>query len=78
MVEDVPDHDSAKLPKRDAPAAKLMLRPQGRAVHVEQRAVEVEEGGGSRVQVVAPGLPVQRIHLLWGLVQIERALMLSG
>jgi hypothetical protein len=78
MVEDVPDDDPAKLPQRDAPTAKLVLGPQRRAVHIEQRAVEVEEGGGSRVQVVAPGLPVQRIHVLWGLVPFQRAFMLSG
>jgi hypothetical protein len=47
MIEQVPNDDPAELPNGDAPTAKLVFGPQGRAVHIEQRAVEVEEGGGS-------------------------------
>ena len=53
VIENVPDEHPTKLAKRDAPVAKLVLGPQSRAVHVEQRAVEVEKGGGSWVQVAS-------------------------
>ena len=47
MVQHVPDENPTELPHGNAPAEKLMLGPERRAVHVEQRAVEIEEGGGS-------------------------------
>jgi len=67
MIEQVPNDDPAKLPNGDAPTAKLVLRPQRRAVHIEQRPVEVEEGGGSQVQVVHHGLRLEALtDVLWG------------
>ena len=47
VIEHVPNQDPTKLPNRDTPPTKLVLGPQCRTVHVEQCAVEVEEGGGS-------------------------------
>ena len=47
MVEHIPNDDPAELPDGDAPAPKLVLRPQSRAVHVEQRTVEIEKRRGS-------------------------------
>ena len=55
MIEQIPNNDAAKLPNRDAPATKLVLGPQRGAVHVEQRTIEVEEGGGAAVQVFHHG-----------------------
>ena len=46
VIEHVPNQHSAKLPHRDAPREKLVFGPQRGAVHVEQRAVEIEKGGG--------------------------------
>ena len=49
VIEGVPDHDPAELPNRDTALPELMTRPERGAVHIEQRAIEIEEGGGSGV-----------------------------
>ena len=47
VIQSIPNEHATELAQRDAALPKLVLGPERRAVHVEQRAVEIEEGGNA-------------------------------
>ncbi len=53
MIERVPNDHASKLTRRDVASEELVLGPQARAVHLQQRSIEIEECSDSSVHVTS-------------------------